>query len=789
MEISEKFLVSIGGWPAMKQARAIHAAGRVTDASFSPPMLRGKIHDGGKEFVAALRIRNPIDIENLCPCRESRARGLICAHVMAAGLEIIHPSTRNPTSPTDVPSKYPATSSPAHAKTTAEIPAVGLHIEGSLKHLEAKLEFSYSSPEMKNPPAEMDVMSRLIQAGFTDDRGRAVLRGEADILKFHTTVLPTLQKDWKVHIGERYQHVTRDFVSIRPVCRLEDDGSGWLDFHVHYAAGAEAIFSHADLQRALDGGGVITLKSGKVAVIDPHLMSDVDEVLRDCDPRQERGRFRVHPRQRGYLEASLARWSNPSNGKEVPTPPLGSLAATLRPYQIDGARWMLQRAITGLGGLLADEMGLGKTIQALAMIESLRQSGNPHPAIVICPSSLVWNWQSEAKRFLPGFRVLALSGPDRARDFENIPDADLIITSYALLRRDIEHLRNQEFSTVILDEAQHIKNPDSQNAKAAISLRGNSRFILTGTPVENALTDLWSLFEFLLPGYLGARKDFRDRYEDPLSLPGSPEIRERLARRLGPYILRRLKADILTDLPPKLEQILEIELTPQQKSAYTQIQSAARDQIDALRDQSSDAAARMRVLTALLRLRQIACDLRLVHPSHPNPGEASAKLDALRELLSEAMDGGHRVLVFSQFTAMLDRIADALDADQTPFCRLDGKTRDRQSVVERFQSDPAIPVFLISLKAGGVGLNLTAADTVIHFDPWWNPAVEAQATDRAHRIGQINIVTSIKLIARDTVEQRVLSLQQKKRALFENAIDPDQLVHTLDLDDIRELIG
>lgn len=786
-EITEKFLVSIGGWPAMKQARAIHAAGRVSKAEYQPPLLHGVINEGGKEFAASLRIRNSIDIENLCPCRESRARGVICAHVMAVGLSVINPAPMRvaQSAPTSRTMAMPVSAD----HVTAEKPKVSIRLEGSLRHLEATVAFSYAEAGKQNPAAEGALMMRLLEAGFVDEKGKAVLKGEDAVLKFYGTQLPLWKQDLNVEIGERFQHVTRDFVRIRPVCRLEDDGSGWLDFHVHYAAGAEAIFSHSDLKQMLDGaGGAIRLKSGKIALADAELASDVDEVLRDCDPRQERGRYRINPRQRGYIESSMTRWTGQDVSENVAPPRLGALAMLLRPYQVDGAKWMAKRASLGLGGLLADEMGLGKTVQALAMIEANRLRGDNRPALVVCPSSLVWNWQCEASRFLPSLSVLAIAGGERASSFERIPSCGLVITSYALLRRDIDAYRPHEFSAIILDEAQHIKNPESQNAKSAMKLRGASRFILTGTPVENALSDLWSLFEFLLPGYLGNRKDFRDRYEGPLSTPGSPELRERLARRLGPYVLRRLKADILTDLPPKLEQILEVELTPRQKAAYTQIQSAARDQVDVLR-QKSDAAARMRVLTALLRLRQASCDLRLVQPDMQDATDVSAKLDALRELLSEAMDGGHRVLVFSQFTSMLDKIGQALEADQTRYCRLDGSTRNRQAVVEQFQSDDSIPVFLISLKAGGVGLNLTAADTVIHFDPWWNPAVEAQATDRAHRIGQSSVVTSIKLIARDTVEQRVLALQQKKRALFENAVDADQLAGVLDIDDISELIG
>lgn len=789
IEISEKFLVSLGGWPAMKQARILHQTGHVSDASFEPPMLRAKVTEGGREFVAALRIRNSIDIENLCPCRESRARGLICAHVMAAGLAVIHPV---PTRRTESPMTDHASAMilQKNVAGTTDLPTVQIKLEGSLRHLEAEVRFTYATPGVSNPVAEAAAMSKLLAAGFRDQNGKAVLKDESAILSFYGSRLPEWKKDWDVSVGERFEHVTKDFIRVRPICKVQDNGTGWLDFHVHYAAGADAIFSHSDLKQMLASGGAIRLKSGKVALADATLAADIDEVLRDCDPRQERGRYRVHPRQRGYLESSVARWTGEVGPDHAATINLGSISKLLRPYQIDGARWLTRRALAGTGGLLADEMGLGKTVQALAMIEALRLAGDTRPAMVVCPSSLVWNWQSEAKKFLPGLSVLAIAGADRLPLFDRIPAHGLVITSYALLRRDIDAYRPHEFAAIILDEAQHIKNPDSQNAKAALKLPGGSRFILTGTPVENALSDLWSLFEFLLPGYLGGRKDFRDRYEEPLSGGAAPpDVRERLARRLAPFVLRRLKAEILTDLPPKLEQILEIELTPKQKAAYTEIQRAARDQADALLDKSNDAAARMRVLTALLRLRQAACDLRLVNPDFPDGDEASAKLDALRELLAESIDGGHRVLVFSQFTSMLDRIGDALLADGTRFCRLDGSTRDRQRVVEEFQNNDEIPVFLISLKAGGVGLNLTAADTVIHFDPWWNPAVEAQATDRAHRIGQDRVVTSIKLIARDTVEQRVLALQEKKRSLFENAIDADQLAGTLDLNDIRDLIG
>jgi SNF2 family DNA or RNA helicase len=378
-----------------------------------------------------------------------------------------------------------------------------------------------------------------------------------------------------------------------------------------------------------------------------------------------------------------------------------------------------------------------------------------------------------------------LDGPSRESRFAEIANHDLIITSYALLRRDIDKYKALRFSTAVLDEAQHIKNPDSQNAKAACAVQAGARFILTGTPLENSIRDIWSLFEFLLPTYLGTRKDFQERYEKPLLAGDRASVWPRLVRRVKPWMLRRNKKDILTELPDKIEQIVEVELTPDQKAIYTQLQIAARAEVDSLK-RNNAGATRMRVLTALLRLRQASCDLRLLGAKSEDP---SAKLDALLEILREATDGGHRTLVFSQFASMLDLIAPTLDEAGISWCRLDGSTRDRAAVVERFQTDDSISVFLISLKAGGTGLNLTAADTVVHFDPWWNPAVEAQATDRAHRIGQKNVVTSIKLIARDTVEQRVISMQEKKRTLISDLLDADNAAPAIAQDDFAELIG
>ena len=771
----------MGGWQAFKEARALHAAGRVLEATYEPPLLKGRLAEGGKSFLAGLRLRNAIDVENLCSCRDSRVRGIICPHSLAVGLQVIKPVT---SAPAAAP-REAVTRSSASRRQTDEEPRVELILEGSLRHLEAELRFRYPQPDVANNPRETEAIAKLLECGFTEENGTAVLRGEEAVIRFFATALPRLRQHWQVKEGERFRHVTRDFVHLEPQFAIREKSDGWLDFHVHFTAGSEAVFSSADVNRLLQTGrGYFRLKDGKVAVVDTELAADLEEVLRDCDPRQESGAYRIPQLQRGYLETSVALWkgrepSETGSPLNIPSVGLGAMKDKLRPYQVQGAAWLLERARRSEGALLADEMGLGKTIQTLALIEAL-----PGTALVVCPSSLVWNWKSEASRFLPNLSVLVLDGPEREKSFADAFKHRLVITSYALLRRDIERYKGMAFSAVVLDEAQHIKNPDSQNARAACALQAQSRFILTGTPLENSLRDLWSLFEFLLPGYLGSRRDFKDRYETPLLNGERGTLWNRLARRLRPYLLRRRKQDILSELPEKIEQVLEVELSPEQKAAYTELQLAARTQIDQLRQQSSG-AARMRVLTALLRLRQACCDLRLLGKE----GASSAKLNALLELVEESIDSGHRALIFSQFTAMLDIIAGAFENAGISFCRLDGSTRDRQAVVERFQSDEGIPVFLISLKAGGVGLNLTAADTVIHFDPWWNPAVEAQATDRAHRIGQRRVVTSIKLIARGTVEERVLRMQEKKRELLEGTIDGEAALEQLSPEDLGELVG
>jgi SNF2 family DNA or RNA helicase len=432
-------------------------------------------------------------------------------------------------------------------------------------------------------------------------------------------------------------------------------------------------------------------------------------------------------------------------------------------------------------------MGLGKTLQALAFLRTV--SGRKQPCLVVCPTSLVWNWISEAQKFTPELKVLALHGSDRHELFAQIPKQDLIVTSYALIRRDADKYADIEFDTVILDEAQHIKNRQTQNAQAVKAIKSQHRIVLTGTPLENSVLDLWSIFDFLMPGYLGAAQDFRERYEIPITRERSEAAQGRLARRLRPFMLRRLKREVAADLPARLEQVSYCELTPDQRAVYQELLQAGRRDITEAVTAQGLARSRMIILNTLLRLRQVCCDLRLLRLDNIDPANASAKVDLFGELLEEVIDGGHRALVFSQFVSMLHLLRDRLQADNVEFCYLDGSTKDRAGVVQHFQSS-SVPVFLISLKAGGVGLNLTGADTVVHFDPWWNPAVEDQATDRAHRIGQTRVVTSYKLIARGTVEEKILVLQNRKREVIQATLGgEEQLAEALTWEEIQDLFA
>ncbi len=437
----------------------------------------------------------------------------------------------------------------------------------------------------------------------------------------------------------------------------------------------------------------------------------------------------------------------------IETAPLpADLTAELRHYQRRGVDWLHFLKTAEMGGILADDMGLGKTLQALCVIE--------HPALVVCPTSVMHNWAAEAAKFRPNLKVNVFHGPTRKFD----PDADITLTTYGILRLDIDRLRETTFKMAILDEAQAIKNPESQVARAAFKLNATFRLTLTGTPVENRLEELWSQLHFTNRGLLGGRRDFRERYEKPISV-GEPGVAAHLRHRIKPFILRRMKEQVAPELPERTDMVLRCTLDAKERDTYEAIRLSTREMVAEQLGQGGNVLA---ALEALLRLRQAACHRGLV-PGNED-ATRSSKVDLLVETLDEAVSEGHKALVFSQWTSMLDKVEPALQKAGIPYVRLDGSTRNRGAVVERFQDPAGPPVFLISLKAGGTGLNLTAADHVFLLDPWWNPAVEEQAADRAHRIGQDKPVFVYRLVTEDTVEERILELQDRKRALADAAL-------------------
>lgn len=448
------------------------------------------------------------------------------------------------------------------------------------------------------------------------------------------------------------------------------------------------------------------------------------------------------------------------------------LNATLRPYQLEGLSWMQSLRQLEVGGILADDMGLGKTLQTLAHILSEKNAGRlDRPCMVVMPTSLIPNWLDEAAHFTPQLKVVALYGASRKKHFDNLADFDLILTTYALLPKDVERLARQPLHVLVLDEAQYIKNPNSKAAQAARELNARQRLCLSGTPLENHLGELWSLFHFLLPGWLGDVKSFNADYRVPIEKRGSEVRLQHLNGRIKPFLLRRTKEQVATELPPKTEIIHWVDLNEAQRDVYETMRLAMDKKVRDEITRKGVARSQIIILEALLKLRQVCCDLRLVNDATlPARGSTSGKLDSLMEMLEELFEEGRRILLFSQFTSMLSLIEDELKKRNVAYALLTGQTRDRRTPVKEFQSGKR-QIFLISLKAGGVGLNLTEADTVIHYDPWWNPATENQATDRAYRIGQEKPVFVYKMIARGTVEEKIQHLQKEKSDLAASVLD------------------
>ena len=663
---------------------------------------------------------------------------------------------------------------------------------------------------LRDPGAEQRALDELRRSGFeTDSKGEVWrLTGQDAVLTFLSGPYQRLHADWKIEMDERLEgSFNRNIETVQPEVNISRSSGDWFDFSVKYSTSAGGTLPQDEISRLLRSGKSYRKNpDGKFLMLDANAIREFDEVLIDCNPQQRHGEYRTRISQSAFLEQTFARshWAvkRQELSKNNPTPStkqrikgfketLPELAPKLRPYQWQGVAWIQDLFQRGFAGILADEMGLGKTLQVLTWLDWRKKQAQPMaPVLVICPSSLVFNWTEEAKRWTPDLRTLPLEGSQRSKHFHDLENHDLVITSYALIRRDTDVYQKHHFEAVILDEAQHIKNRATQNAQSVKAIRSNHRLVLTGTPMENSVLDLWSIFDFLMPGYLGSARDFKERYEAPITQQSTTPVLDRLKRRVSPFLMRRTKTEVRPDLPARIDQVAYCELTKEQRNLYQQVMESGRSKLLELAgQQQASGQARMMVLSAILRMRQICCDARLLDIDKEKLKQPSSKLDLFLELLDEALDGGHRILVFSQFVKMLSILRETLEAREVDYCYLDGSTTRRGNVVQRFQNSK-VPVFLISLKAGGTGLNLTGADTVIHFDPWWNPAIEAQATARAHRIGQTQTVTSYKLVARDTIEEKILALQERKQSQLDAMLNSGKIdgMDGLTWDEIESLL-
>ena len=704
-----------------------------------------------------------------------------------------------------------------------------LTLEGTAERVKAKLAAKYGHTTVQvNPEArhlgyasgvspdgstrklyrrreaeERDAGRLLLELGFKFD-GQALQFDAADdtALSFWTKGLESLPKGWEVFTAAPPKVRVRK--KLKPRVKVSMAGVNWFELDATFETDEQQVDLGAVRMWLESGRRFVPLKDGTWAE------ADRDELQRAADLLEEAGAMpgRQKTKLPLYQAAALGMVVDLDENFEVEAkarqairelqdshgiPPVGKpegLNADLRHYQEAGLSWLWFLHRHGLSGILADDMGLGKTVQALSLLQKVRNEEGPRPSLVVAPTSVLANWEREAQKFTPGLNVIVWHGQDRKEHAESLKDADLVLTSYALVRRDIEELKKVGFRYVILDEAQNIKNADSATAQACKALPCEQRLALTGTPLENRLAELWSLFDFLMPGFLGSSSTFGERYEHPIQVQGDVGVRDRLRRRIHPFILRRLKTEVAKDLPPKTEAVAWCEMEPGQAALYREVLDESRKKVYDQIDKVGFKRSRVSILAALMRLRQVCCDPRLLKLPPGTLLPPSAKVERFGQLLEELVGEGHRALVFSQFVEMLELLKQDADARGIKYMYLDGRTRDRMSKVDQFIAPDGPPVFFISLKAGGTGLNLTAADYVIHFDPWWNPAVEDQATDRTHRIGQTRAVISYKLITRNTVEEKILALQQRKRELAAGVLSSDEAIASaLTEQDVAELFG
>jgi superfamily II DNA or RNA helicase len=684
---------------------------------------------------------------------------------------------------------------PAAPAARAELlPDNWMVIDGSTQFLSVLLR-------ERDHPQYRRCVEWLRAEGFQKEpsNGKWWLRDAHKVLNFLANHRQRLEADYDPGYTDNFRTRTAVIQPVPLACETAGKGDGYA---VRMELKAEGI-DIRDVRNALVSGRHYIIREDRVHLIEKPVLDKLEAASRSLgrDPGLPlTGIFetRLSGAELAHAEGLLDEldfelelpedWARRSAairevGKLAPPPLEAAIRARFRTYQLVGTAWMWHLCRNGLGGILADEMGLGKTIQAIGLLLCWKAQGTGDgPALVVAPASLLGNWRRELSQWAPGLDVYLHHGPGRLTAFgPDDFDPDVCLTSYSTLRNDHALFQGQPFSLAIADEAQHVKNRRSHAARSLRAVRAGARFVLTGTPIENSIEDLRALFDFCLPGYLKrppeiARGDDRQWHE-----------RQHLER-AAPYILRRSKAMVAPELPEKIEQTLWCGMDSRQRDLYDSIRLKTEQTLLQLAASGvSENRLRFTLLTELLRLRQVCADPGLLDPGYPL--EESVKFQIFTELLSEAMDGGHRILVFSQFVKLLKRLRGWFEAEGLACAYIDGSTRDRLAVCDRFNGDPGIPVCLISLKAGGTGLNLTGADTVVHFDPWWNPAVEDQATDRAHRIGQSRTVTSYKLVTEGTVEDKVLALQLKKSMLLKDLLDESALHSAkVDLSTLKSLL-
>ncbi|WP_259473484.1 DEAD/DEAH box helicase [Clostridium estertheticum] len=682
-----------------------------------------------------------------------------------------------------------------------------VYFEKKSENVEALITFKYGDIEInpfnskenkvqdgraliRDMDKEMSIINQFNQSGFVRSDNGFEMLDEEKLLGFLVSGLEKLQQMADVYYSEEFKKISvHGNTGYKSNIRLNKDNLLEFNFSIEGIDNIELknIFASLREKRKYH-----RLKNGSFVLLDSNNLLKVAEMIEYLNIKDKdisKNKILLSKYNALYIEEKLKREQmdfvdtnkkfkelvyDLKNTNELKVIVPSSLDSIMRDYQKTGFKWLKTLAKCGFGGILADEMGLGKTLQAIAFILSeVEENDIKQPTLVVCPTSVVYNWKDEIEKFAPSLNCIVISGNKRLREEQkqNIGDNDVVITSYSLIRRDLEEYKKIQFRYCFLDEAQFIKNFNSQNSAAVKSLNALGKFALTGTPIENSLTELWSIFDFIMPGYMLNHSAFSKKYEAPIVKDGNTNALKELNNHVKPFILRRTKVEVAKDLPPKIEHRISVEMTEEQKKIYLAYLKDAKGELEEDVREKGFNKSKFKVLSILTRLRQICCD-----PSTfiENYNGGSGKMEALDEILDNGLEEGHRILIFSQFTRVLKNIASRLDTKDINYMYLDGSTKSEKRVkmVKDFNEGES-QVFLISLKAGGTGINLTGADMVIHFDPWWNPAVEAQATDRAHRIGQKKTVEVIKLIARGTIEEKIFKLQQKKKEVTDSVINDE----------------